>query len=56
MASPVVLSTLKGPVSRMREDMVEQNHVLIGAIRKLALAGEQAEFSVEQMIELLERA
>jgi hypothetical protein len=54
MASPVVLSTLKGPVSRMREDMVEQNHVLIGAIRKLALAGEQAEFSVEEMIELLE--
>ena len=55
MAWLLVLSTLKGPVSRMRE-MVEQNHVLIGAIRKLALAGEQAEFSVEQMIELLERA
>jgi hypothetical protein len=33
--------------------MVEPNHVLIGAIRKLALAGEQAEFSVEEMIELL---
>jgi len=35
------------------EDMVEENHVLIGAIRKLALAGEQAGFSVEEMIELL---
>ena len=35
------------------EDMVEQNYVLIAAIRKLALAGEQAEFSVEEMIELL---
>ena len=35
------------------EDMTEQNHVLIGAIRKLALAGEQAGFSVEEMIELL---
>jgi hypothetical protein len=33
--------------------MVEQNYVLIAAIRKLALAGEQAEFSVEEMIELL---
>ncbi len=33
--------------------MVEENHVLIGAIRKLALAGEQAGFSVEEMIELL---
>jgi hypothetical protein len=35
------------------KDMVEQNHVLIAAIRKLALAGEQAGFSVEEMIELL---
>jgi hypothetical protein len=35
------------------KDMVEQNHILIGAIRKLALAGEQAGFSVEEMIELL---
>lgn len=35
------------------EDMVDQNHVLIAAIRKLALAGEQAEFGVEEMIELL---
>jgi hypothetical protein len=35
------------------EDIVEQNQVLIEAIRKLALAGEQAGFSVEEMIELL---
>jgi hypothetical protein len=35
------------------KDMVEQNQILIGAIRKLALAGEQAGFSVEEMIELL---
>ena len=33
--------------------MDEQNQVLIRAIRKLALAGEQARFSVEEMIELL---
>ena len=33
--------------------MDEQNRVLVGAIRKLALAGEQAGFSVEEMIELL---
>ena len=38
---------------QLGEDMVEQNHILIGAIRKLALAGEQAGFSVEEMIELL---
>ena len=36
-----------------REDMDQQNQVLLGAIRKLALAGEQARFSVEEMIELL---
>jgi hypothetical protein len=30
-----------------------QNQVLIGAIRKLALAGEQAGFNVPEMIELL---
>jgi hypothetical protein len=35
------------------EDMVDQNHVLIAAIRKLASTGEQADFSVEEMIELL---
>jgi hypothetical protein len=35
------------------KDMAEQNQILIGAIRKLALAGEQAGFSVEEMIELL---
>ena len=35
------------------KDMTEQNQILIGAIRKLALAGEQAGFSVEEMIELL---
>jgi hypothetical protein len=33
--------------------MAEQNQILIGAIGKLALAGEQAGFSVEEMIELL---
>jgi hypothetical protein len=33
--------------------MDEQNRVLVGALRKLALAGEQPEFSVEEMIELL---
>jgi len=33
--------------------MAQQNPVLIGAIRKLALAGEKAGFSVEEMIELL---
>ena len=31
--------------------MREQNQVLVNAVRKLALAGEQAEFSVEEMIE-----
>ena len=35
------------------EDMDEQNRLLVGAIRKFALAGEQAGFSVEEMIELL---
>jgi len=35
------------------EDMAEQNQILIGATRKLALAGEQTGFSVEEMIELL---
>jgi len=33
--------------------MGEENQVLLGAIRKLALAGEQAGLSVEEMIELL---
>ena len=33
--------------------MVEENHILIGAIRKLALASEQSGFSVEEIIELL---
>jgi len=33
--------------------MDEQNRVLVEAIRKLALAGEQAGFSIEEMIELL---
>jgi hypothetical protein len=33
--------------------MGEQNQVLIRAIYKLAIAGEQAGFSVEEMIELL---
>ena len=36
------------------EDLGQQNQVLMGAIRKLALAGEQAGFSVEDMIELLQ--
>jgi len=35
------------------DGMVEENHILIGAIRKLALAGEQSGFSVEEIIELL---
>ena len=34
---------------QLGEDMVEHNQILIGAIRKLALAGEQAGFSVEEM-------
>ena len=33
--------------------MAQQNKVLFGAIRKLALAGERAGFTVEEMIELL---
>lgn len=33
--------------------MAEQNRALVGAIRKLVLAGEQAGFSLEEMIELL---
>jgi len=33
--------------------MREQNQVLVNAVRKLALAGEQAGFSVEEMIEIL---
>ena len=33
--------------------MAQQNAVLIRAIRKLALAGERAGFTVEEMIELL---
>ena len=33
--------------------MDEQDQILPGAIRKLALAGEQAGLSVEEMIELL---
>lgn len=33
--------------------MAQENKVLTGAIRKLALAGEKAGFSVEEMIELL---
>jgi hypothetical protein len=33
--------------------MVEENHILIGAIRKLALASEQSGFRVEEIIELL---
>jgi hypothetical protein len=36
--------------------MIEQNQILIGGIRKLALAGEQAAFSVEEMTELLKQA
>jgi hypothetical protein len=35
------------------KDTAEQNQILIGAIRKLALAGERAGFSVEEVIELL---
>ena len=35
------------------EIMAEQSQVLVGAIRKLVLAGEQAGFSLEEMIELL---
>lgn len=35
------------------EGMVEENHVLIGAIKKLALASEQSRFRVEEIIELL---
>ena len=38
---------------QLGEDMVEHNQILIGAIRKLALAGEQGGFSVEEMTELL---
>jgi hypothetical protein len=33
--------------------MAQQNEVLVGAIRKLASAGERAGFTVEEMIELL---
>ena len=33
--------------------MGERNPILIGAIRKLALAGEQAGLTVDEMIELL---
>jgi hypothetical protein len=33
--------------------MAQQNEVLLGAIRKLAVAGEKAGFTVEEMIELL---
>jgi hypothetical protein len=33
--------------------MHQQNQVLVGAVRKLALAGEQAGFSVQEMVELL---
>jgi len=33
--------------------MAQQNPVLVGAISKLAHAGEQAGFTVEEMIELL---
>jgi hypothetical protein len=33
--------------------MTEQNPVLVQAIRKLALAGQQAGLSIEEMIELL---
>jgi hypothetical protein len=33
--------------------MAQQNELLVGAIRKLALAGEKAGFTVEEMIELL---
>ena len=37
------------------EDMVEQNQILIGALKKLAIADEQTEFSVEEIIELLKK-
>ena len=33
--------------------MAQQNEVLVGAIRKLAVAGEKAGFTVEELIELL---
>lgn len=33
--------------------MGDKNQILIEAIRKLAVAGEQAGFSIEEMIELL---
>lgn len=33
--------------------MAEQNQVLVGAVRKLVLAGEQAGFGLEEMIDLL---
>lgn len=33
--------------------MTQQNAVLVGAIKKLALVGEKAGFTVEEMIELL---
>ena len=35
------------------QGMVGENQILIGAIRKFALASEQSEFSVEEIIELL---
>jgi hypothetical protein len=35
------------------KDMAEQNQILIGVTRKLALASERAGFSVEEMIALL---
>lgn len=38
---------------QLGEELVEHNQILIGAVRKLALPNEQAEFSVEEMIELL---
>ena len=33
--------------------MAQQNEILIGAIRRLALAGERTGFTVEELIELL---
>jgi len=33
--------------------MAQENEILIGAIRKLAVAGKSAGFTVEEMIELL---
>lgn len=33
--------------------MAQQNEVLVGAIRKLALAGKSAGFTVEEMVQLL---